>query len=968
MNDHESALGPDTANAARDLAVPADLFRQMADHIPAVAVVAAGPEFRIMYANFAAARAARRPAADLAGRKVTDIFPFADPVSLAAPPPSPARAVAAEADGETTWWDVSYTVLDSAPPVVMMTAVDVWHDVSALQRAQAALQDSEERLRAVLRQIPAAVFIVEAPDGRMTFKSELLDEVLGPTDLAMVKPTGAMAYRRGDGRLIDLEMHAGPVRNQAGDIIAAVAVALDVTDRRRAEARTAFLLNLQDSLRCLTDPKDILTAAAERLGRHLGAARIGYSEVQPDGETVLITNGYVDGAPPVNGLFPLLTFGSHHAAQTLQGQTLVYDDVQADERGARAFGVALGTRAHVSVPFVREGRYTGSLYVTHIKPHQWTAEEVALIEEVAARIWDAAERGRAESRLRDSEQRMRLVLEAAGLGFWEYDALTGKTIRSDRHDEIFGYPAPVSDWSFARFLSHIPESDRPMVEAGFRAALEHGQDWDVECRMIRADGSHGWLKLHARPHYGPDGKIARLLGTVADISERKQAEDAVIETSAKFELFAQTMPSMVWTSLPDGSIEWFNARVPEYSGRSEAEMKPDGWAPVHPDDVGLAVRLWQEALASGEPYATEYRIRRYDGMFRWHITRAVPIRGADGVITRWIGTSTDIHDQKSAEQAVADLNATLEQQVRDRTAELMAVEETLRHSQKMEAVGQLTGGLAHDFNNLLTGVSGSLEFLERRLAQGRFTELDRYLRTAQGATKRAAALTHRLLAFSRRQTLDPKPTDVNRLVAGIDELIRRTMGPAITVSVTGAPGLWGVLVDPNQLENALLNLCINARDAMPDGGRLTIETANTQFAAAEARALELEPGFYVSLSVTDTGGGMTPDVIARAFDPFFTTKPIGEGTGLGLSMVYGFARQSGGQAQIISEPGTGTKVFLYLPRNIGAGEAVQEMSKAEPAQPSGGEAVLVVDDDSTIRLLVKEALDASWKPKMAFLG
>jgi PAS domain S-box-containing protein len=869
-------------------------------------------------------------------------------------------------------------------------AVMAWHDVAELQRAQAALRESEKRLRAVLLQIPAAIFIVEAPDGRLTFKSDVLDEVLGNPDnnLEMAKTTlqgwavhqdgspynlseypsrralfrgeticaEPMVFSRGDGRLIDLEMHAGPVRNERGEIIAAVCVALDVTERRLAEARQALLFRIQDALRPLSDPREILTVAATHLGQHLGAARIGYSEVQPDGETVLITNGYVDGANPVNGLFPLITFGPHHAGEMLQGRTVVYEDGQADEHGAREFCTALGTRGHVSVPLVRDGRYVGSLYVTHRKPYKWPAHEVALIEAVAARIWDAAERGRAEARLHESEERLRLVMEATGLGSWEYDALTGKIIRSDRHDEIFGYPAPVHDWNFETFNTHIPAAERASVEAEFRAALAEGKDWDLECRMIRADGSQGWLKVRARPHYGPDGKVTRVLGTVSDISERKQAEAAVIETAAKFETFAQTMPSMVWSSLPDGSMDWFNARVSEYSGIDAAAMKPNGWAPVHPDDMASSTRLWQEALASGQPYATEYRIRRHDGMFRWHITRAVPIRGADGAITRWIGTSADIHDQKTTEQALADLNATLEQLVRDRTAELMAAEATLRHSQKMEAVGQLTGGLAHDFNNLLTGVSGSLELLERRLAQGRTTELDRFLRTAQGAAKRAAAVTHRLLAFSRRQTLDPKPTDVARLVADIDELIRRTMGPAITVTVAGAADLWGVLVDPNQLENALLNLCINARDAMPDGGSLTIETANETFEPQAARLLELTAGGYVAVRVTDAGGGMAPEVIARAFDPFFTTKPIGEGTGLGLSMVYGFALQSGGQARIASELGKGTSVSLYLPRYFGAQENVQEKVEAETARLSGGETVLVVDDEPTVRMLVSEVL------------
>jgi signal transduction histidine kinase len=263
---------------------------------------------------------------------------------------------------------------------------------------------------------------------------------------------------------------------------------------------------------------------------------------------------------------------------------------------------------------------------------------------------------------------------------------------------------------------------------------------------------------------------------------------------------------------------------------------------------------------------------------------------------------------------LAALNATLEEQVSLRTAELMAAEESLRQAQKMEAVGQLTGGLAHDFNNILAGISGSLEIMQTRLTQGRVGELDRYLTAAQGAVKRAASLTQRLLAFSRRQTLDPKPADLNRLVSGLEELINRTMGPAIYVEFAAAAGLWATFIDIGQLENALLNVCINARDAMPDGGKLTIETGNRWLDGRAARERDLPPGQYVSLCVSDTGTGMSPEVAGRAFDPFFTTKPIGQGTGLGLSMVYGFAAQSNGAARIYSEVGKGTMISLYLPR------------------------------------------------------
>ena len=303
-------------------------------------------------------------------------------------------------------------------------------------------------------------------------------------------------------------------------------------------------------------------------------------------------------------------------------------------------------------------------------------------------------------------------------------------------------------------------------------------------------------------------------------------------------------------------------------------------------------------------------------------------------------------------QFVTDVTERLREQ-----AALAAVQEALRQSQKMEAVGQLTGGLAHDFNNLLTGITGSLELLGTRLAQGRVGEVNRYVAAAQGAAKRAASLTHRLLAFSRRQTLDPKPTDMSRLVAGMEELVRRTMGPAVAVEVVGDAGLWTTLVDPGQLENALLNLCINARDAMPGGGKITVETGNRWLDEREAHARELPPGQYVSLCVSDTGTGMSADVIARAFDPFFTTKPIGMGTGLGLSMVYGFVRQSGGQAHITSKPGQGTMVCLYLPRDLGMAESVDGATATAEAPSAGrGETVLVVDDEPTVRMLVTEVL------------
>ncbi|MET1753867.1 ATP-binding protein [Novosphingobium sp. RD2P27] len=303
------------------------------------------------------------------------------------------------------------------------------------------------------------------------------------------------------------------------------------------------------------------------------------------------------------------------------------------------------------------------------------------------------------------------------------------------------------------------------------------------------------------------------------------------------------------------------------------------------------------------------------------------------------------------------LNETLEQRVQEAVAERARVEEALRQAQKMEAIGQLTGGIAHDFNNLLAGISGSLEIIERKLSQGRTQGIDKFIAGAQTSAQRAAALTQRLLAFSRRQTLDPKPTDVNRLVLGMEDLIRRTIGPSVRLEVVGAAGLWPAKVDAAQLESALLNLAINARDAMPVGGLITIETANKWLDGRAGLERDLPPGQYISICVTDSGTGIPKGIVERIFDPFFTTKPIGQGTGLGLSMIHGFVRQSGGQVRVYTEDGHGTTMCLYLPRYTGALDQ-EPVEDGGPIQETGaGETVLVIDDEPTVRMLIVEVLE-----------
>lgn len=455
-----------------------------------------------------------------------------------------------------------------------------------------------------------------------------------------------------------------------------------------------------------------------------------------------------------------------------------------------------------------------------------------------------------------------------------------------------------------------------------------------------------------------------------DVTVRKKTEIALRENVQRVQL-AMGAGAIIGTWIWDVKADQFSVDEgfasafgfdPE-KGRSGLSLE-EVIETVHPDDrAGLAAAI-KDALGRGGAYAHQYRTRRRDGLYYWLEANGRVELAADGSPSQFPGVLIDVEGRRAVEaerdRAIAELralNETLEQRVDERTAALLNAEEALRQSQKMEAVGQLTGGLAHDFNNILAGIGGSLELMKIRLAQGRIGDIDRHVNGAQAAVKRAAALTQRLLAFSRRQTLDPRPSNLNQIVSGMHDLIGRSVGPAISVETVAAGGLWSAFVDVGQLENSLLNLCINARDAMPDGGKLTIETANRWMDDRAAMQRGLQAGQYLSLCVSDTGTGMSPDVVARAFDPFFTTKPTGQGTGLGLSMVYGFAGQSGGTARIYSELGRGTMVCIYLPRYVGEEGAEEPVLREDPSPTASGlKTILVVDDEPLVRMVAVEVL------------
>ncbi|WP_336604975.1 ATP-binding protein [Stutzerimonas stutzeri] len=378
---------------------------------------------------------------------------------------------------------------------------------------------------------------------------------------------------------------------------------------------------------------------------------------------------------------------------------------------------------------------------------------------------------------------------------------------------------------------------------------------------------------------------------------------------------------------------------------------------IHPDDRNSIAQQCERCARYGDDFEMQFRVRLPEGNERWIFDKGQTFTDANGRPSYMVGACLDITQHKRTEQALHRLNETLEQRVNAEVAARARTEAALRQSQKMEAVGQLTGGLAHDFNNLLAGVIGSLELLSIRLDQGRTDDLLRYIRSALTSATRATALTHRLLAFSRRQTLDPSPTDLNTLIEGMMELLQRTIGPMVSYSTHLSDGLWLTLCDTNQLENALLNLTINARDAMPDGGQLTLVSENLRLDEPLAQEIGLQSGEYVALGVRDTGVGIPPEKLGYVFDPFYTTKPLGEGTGLGLSMVYGFAKQSGGGVRIESTVGEGTSVWIYLPRHHGQSASLHAPSTTDLAPASvEGRTVLVVDDEPNVRMLVTEVL------------
>ena len=519
----------------------------------------------------------------------------------------------------------------------------------------------------------------------------------------------------------------------------------------------------------------------------------------------------------------------------------------------------------------------------------------------------------------------------------------------------------------ARDLSRLAAATSSALLSGVSTLLTHA----LHPELIPLKTRSGRRLLHDITVTAVPGQPrAMCLIHVSDVSMAVRRERYLrARQNARYDAVLASAPDVILTLDSLGVVRLANPAAVLQFGFTEAELVN------HPatllfDNSGAWQKVWTEVVAGGKPQLpVELVARRKDGSVshvevsasRWedesHVFVTVILRDINERIATEAALRASEQEARAAATAFSELNSTLERRVEERTSQLLKAEDALRQSQKMEAIGQLTGGIAHDFNNLLQGIIGALDVIQKRIDQGRINEVDRFLRGAAESAERASALTHRLLAFARRQPVDPRPADMNALIGGIEELLRRSIGEKVDMQVERTEELWLVRCDVNQMENALLNLAINARDAMPDGGTLTIRTENRTLDAAQAAMRDLRPGAHVCLTISDTGIGMPSDVKARAFDPFFTTKPIGEGTGLGLSMISGFVRQSQGSVQISSEVGQGTSIEICLPRFEGCLEREATGTASSGSRTQENEVVLVVEDEPIVRLLVVEVLN-----------
>jgi PAS domain S-box-containing protein len=557
---------------------------------------------------------------------------------------------------------------------------------------------------------------------------------------------------------------------------------------------------------------------------------------------------------------------------------------------------------------------------------------------------------RAREERADAEARLRVTQTAAGVGPWDFDMITRDLFLSPGARRNMGVPENVRV-RLEDLQKYVHPEDRDRVNERIRRAIKGLEDYEVEYRL--ADTSQGERWIHGRGEVirDEDGRAIRMIGLNFDVTNRRRSEEQVRESEARFRNLADSAPALMWVSRPGGIREFVNRAYVEFAGLDyDGALTMDWRTRLFPDDLPGILKAQVAGEASRAPFSLEGRYRRADGEWRWLKSFSQPRFGPDGAFVGFIGIAFDTTEAKQAEAKLTGVKELLEERVEEAVAERDAAQAALLQSQKLEAIGQLTGGVAHDFNNLLTVIIGALDVVERHPDDERRRE--RMVGAALAAAKRGEKLTQHLLAFARRQPLKPEVCRVDRLIAECEGLLRRALGDAYTFHMRLGSGVRSARIDAGQFEAALLNLVVNARDATPPGGEVTIESRPVTLARKQG---ELEPGKYLRVSVRDTGAGMDAATIARAVEPFFTTKAPGEGTGLGLSQVYGFARQSGGSVEIESKLGQGSTVSLMLP--VDEGDAAIDLPTAvDHVQTQVPSRVLLVEDDPQVAELVDAML------------
>jgi len=540
------------------------------------------------------------------------------------------------------------------------------------------------------------------------------------------------------------------------------------------------------------------------------------------------------------------------------------------------------------------------------------------------------------------EQRMMAIRAAAGSsGTWDWD-IAGERLHVDaRFAELYGLDPRegLAGLPTDAFFRAIHREDRARIRIAVAGILGGAELFSKEFRVVTPDGSVVWMHGRGQASFNSDDQPVRFTGLLVDVTDRKRTEERL--------RIAQSAGGVGTFEHSDG---FATMAVSEEFCRVLG-LHPAPVLPVQtvnrvmlPGELPLIPTAMPEG--TGTAFDGEFRILRADdGAERWIARRGEVVRDGGGY--RLVGVIYDITKSKEHEAQLRELNDTLEARVEAEVVERHQAQESLRQAQKMEAVGHLTGGIAHDFNNLLMIIIGNIDTVRRRIDAGGDPRIRRALDNALKGAESAAALTQRLLVFSRQQPLDPRAINVAKLLSGMSDLLTRSITEAISIQILSAPDLWDIEADPHQLENAVLNLAVNARDAMDGMGALTIAAKNLTIDGDGRKGLA--PGDYVAISVTDTGSGMSDETIAKVFDPFFTTKEVGKGTGLGLSMVYGFAQQSNGMVEIASVVGEGATVSLFLPRAVAETVEAAETVEEQVPMGSGSETILVVEDNDDVR-------------------